>query len=184
MNKTHRNILISSACMGALLLSACSNTPVAPISTTSVKTASPQQPEVKVEQSIAASTPAATTPSMNPLDASIAISKNRSVYFDFDKYLVKPEFMQALETHGKYLAANPKAVIKIEGNTDEQGGTEYNLALGQKRADAVAKVLRIYGVRDAQLEAISFGKEKPKSLGHDDESRAQNRRADLVYPNK
>jgi peptidoglycan-associated lipoprotein len=74
--------------------------------------------------------------------------------------------------------------IKIEGNTDERGGAEYNLALGQKRAEAVSRALKIFGVKDAQMEAVSFGKEKPKVLGHDDASYAQNRRADLDYPAK
>ncbi len=87
-----------------------------------------------------------------------------------------------LELHGKYLAANPQIVIKVQGNTDEKGGAEYNLALGQKRAEAVVKMLKIYGVKDSQLEAVSFGKEKPKALGHDDAAHAQNRRADLAYP--
>jgi peptidoglycan-associated lipoprotein len=90
--------------------------------------------------------------------------------------------MQSLELHGQYLAANASVSIKVEGNTDEQGGTEYNLALGQKRAEAVAKVLKVFGARDAQVESVSFGKEKPKSQGHDVDARAQNRRVDLAYP--
>jgi peptidoglycan-associated lipoprotein len=74
--------------------------------------------------------------------------------------------------------------IKIEGNTDERGGAEYNLALGQKRAEAVSKALKLFGVKDSQVEAVSFGKEKPKAPGHDEVSYAQNRRADLDYPAK
>jgi peptidoglycan-associated lipoprotein len=116
------------------------------------------------------------------LDSSSAIFKTRSVYFDFDQYVVKPEFMQSLELHGKYLAANANVSIKVEGNTDEQGGAEYNLALGQKRAEAVTKVLKVFGARDAQLESVSFGKEKPRSQGHEEDARAQNRRVDLAYP--
>ena len=81
-------------------------------------------------------------------------------------------------------SAEPAVSIKIEGNTDERGGAEYNLALGQKRAEAVSRALKIFGVKDAQMEAVSFGKEKPKVLGHDDASYAQNRRADLDYPAK
>jgi peptidoglycan-associated lipoprotein len=118
------------------------------------------------------------------LDPANALSTQRSVYFDFDQYVVKPDGQRLLETHGKYLAAHPGVAIKVEGNTDEQGGAEYNLALGQKRAQAVVTVLKTYGVKDAQMEAVSFGKEKPKAVGHDDASRSQNRRADLDYPRK
>ena len=89
-----------------------------------------------------------------------------------------------MELHGKYLAAHPNLAIKVQGNSDEQGGTEYNLALGQKRAEAVSKALKIYGVKEAQLESVSFGEEKPKAPGHDEASHAQNRRVDLAYPEK
>ena len=118
------------------------------------------------------------------LDPNNPLAKQRSVYFDFDKSEVKPEGLPVLELHGKFLAANPSVSIKVEGNADERGGAEYNLALGQKRADAVVKVLKSFGVKDSQLEAISYGKEKPKALGHDEASHAENRRADLAYPSK
>lgn len=116
------------------------------------------------------------------LDRNHPLYQTRSIYFDFDQTLVKPESAQALQQHAQFLAANPTLTIRIEGNTDEKGGTEYNLALGHKRSDAVVKALRLYGARDAQLEAISFGKEKPRDTGHGDAAHAQNRRADLAYP--
>lgn len=97
---------------------------------------------------------------------------------------MKPDYAPLLEMHGKYLATHPNVIIKVQGNTDEQGGAEYNLALGQKRAEAVTRALRVFGVKDSQLEAISFGKEKPKALGHDEAAHEQNRRADLAYPDK
>lgn len=87
-----------------------------------------------------------------------------------------------LELHGKYLASNPSVSIQVEGNTDERGGAEYNLALGQKRADAVARVMKVFGVKPSQVEAVSWGKEKPKAVGHDEASLTENRRVDLVYP--
>jgi peptidoglycan-associated lipoprotein len=118
------------------------------------------------------------------LDPNSSIYKNRSVYFDFDKYNVKPEFNALLADHGKFLAANPGVMIKVEGNTDERGGAEYNLALGQKRAQAVITALKVLGVKDGQMEAVSFGKEKPKAMGSDEAARSQNRRADLSYPSK
>ena len=133
---------------------------------------------------------AAPAPVMAPkslpayLDPANPISHERSVYFDFDQYTVKPEGEKLLALHGSYLAAHPEVSIKVEGNTDELGGAEYNLALGQRRAQAVVKILKLSGVRDAQMEAISFGREKPKAAGHDEASRAQNRRVDLNYPSK
>jgi peptidoglycan-associated lipoprotein len=132
------------------------------------------------------SAPASVVPvTVEPyLDPSSAIYKNRSIFFDFDQFQIKPDDMTVLEQHAKYLAGHPTVSIKIEGNTDEQGGAEYNLALGQKRAEAVLRFLKTYGVHNNQLEAISFGKEKPRALGHDEISHAQNRRADLAYPAK
>lgn len=118
------------------------------------------------------------------LDPKSEISTTRSVYFDFDMALVKPEFNGLVERHGRYLAGNPKLVIKIEGNTDERGGAEYNLALGQRRAEAVRQALKIVGVKDAQMEAVSWGSERPRASGHDESAWAQNRRADLQYPNR
>ncbi len=116
------------------------------------------------------------------LDPNSSIYKNRSVFFDFDKYTVKPEFSALIADHGKFLSANPNVSIKVEGNTDERGGTEYNLALGQKRAEAVRKSMAALGVPEGQMEAVSFGKEK--ASGSDDAARAQNRRADIAYPSK
>ncbi len=115
-------------------------------------------------------------------DPSNILYKERSVYFDFDKYVVKSEFNTALTAHGKYLSTEPALNVRIEGNSDERGGSEYNLALGQKRAEAVKKFLVVQGAKEGQLEAVSYGKEKPKASGHDEAAWAQNRRADIVYP--
>ena len=84
-----------------------------------------------------------------------------------------------MERHGKYLKSNAKLAVKVEGNADERGSAEYNLALGQKRAEAVVKALKIYGAKDGQLEAVSFGKERPAVEGHDEAAWAKNRRAEL-----
>ncbi len=86
-----------------------------------------------------------------------------------------------VEAHARYLTTHKNRKILIQGNTDERGGTEYNLALGQKRAEAVRRAFNLLGVQDAQIEAVSFGKEKPKALGSDEASWAENRRADIVY---
>ena len=118
------------------------------------------------------------------LNPNSLISTQRSIYFDFDKFDIKSEYSALIERQGKYLAAKPTLAIRVEGNADERGGREYNLALGQKRAEAVVRALKVYGVTDKQVEPVSFGSEKPKATGHTEEAWAQNRRVDLAYPSK
>jgi peptidoglycan-associated lipoprotein len=105
----------------------------------------------------------------------------RSIYFDYDSYVVKDEYRSVLEAHAGYLKSNGDARLILQGNADERGSREYNLALGQKRAEAVRKALAVLGVNNAQLEAISFGEEKPRATGSDEQALAENRRADVVY---
>ncbi len=103
-----------------------------------------------------------------------------SVYFDFDKYEIKPEYQNTVTAFANYLKADTKARLVIEGNADERGTTEYNLALGQKRAEAVSKALGVMGVGAGRVEAISNGEEKPKAKGSNEAAWAENRRADLL----
>ncbi|HZQ62783.1 MAG TPA: peptidoglycan-associated lipoprotein Pal [Casimicrobiaceae bacterium] len=119
--------------------------------------------------------------STNPLRDPNNILSKRSVYFDFDSSDIKPEYRGLIEAHARYLAANGNARVTIQGNTDERGSREYNIALGQRRADAVRQLMRVLGASDAQIETVSFGKEKPKNPGHDEAAWAENRRADIVY---
>ena len=105
----------------------------------------------------------------------------RSVYFDLNEYTVQTKYQKTLSAHASYLKANPKQKIIIQGNTDERGTAEYNLALGQRRSDAVRKSLNLMGVSDEQMEAVSLGKEKPKAEGDNEAAWAENRRADIVY---
>lgn len=122
-----------------------------------------------------------STGSTDPLNDPDGELAKRSVYFDFDSYAVKDEYQPVLNAHARYLSKNKDRRILIQGNTDERGGREYNLALGQKRSEAVRKVLSLLGVDDGQMEAVSFGKEKPKATGSDEAAWAENRRADIVY---
>ena len=105
----------------------------------------------------------------------------RSVYFDLDRYDVKDEYKPLVEAHGKYLQSNRSAKMTIQGNADERGSREYNIALGQRRADTVKRMMQIYGASESQIETVSFGKEKPRNTGHDDAAWAENRRDDIVY---
>jgi peptidoglycan-associated lipoprotein len=175
-----------------LLMAACSTPSVAPPAPAPAPAPTPAPAPAAPAPAPATSATTRTLPSSAVatvtlpayLDPRSPIATERSVYFDFDNYAVKSDYAGLVERHGKFLASNPGVAIKIEGNADERGGVEYNLSLGQKRAEAVLKALKIYGAQDRQMEAISWGEGKPKSLGHDEAAWAQNRRADLVYPNK
>lgn len=107
--------------------------------------------------------------------------RQRVVYFDFDRADVRPEAAATLACHGKYLKDRPSARMTLEGHADERGTEEYNLALGQRRAEAVKKVMTVLGVQDGRIETVSFGEEKPAAMGHDEGSWAKNRRADIKY---
>ena len=106
---------------------------------------------------------------------------DKSVYFGFDEYIVQTKYQKMLSAHASYLKANPKQKVIIQGNTDDRGTAEYNLALGQRRSDAVRKSLNLMGVSDVQMEAVSFGKEKPKADGDTEAAWTENRRADIIY---
>jgi len=105
----------------------------------------------------------------------------RSIFFDFDSFVIKDEFRGTVEAHSRYLLGNRGKRVVIQGNTDERGSREYNLALGQKRAEAVRRAMSALGVAETQMEAVSFGEERPRATGTDEASYAENRRADLIY---
>lgn len=111
----------------------------------------------------------------------ISPSEPRVVYFDYDSYVIKPEFQSVIAAHARFVKAQPGRKLAIEGHTDETGGREYNLALGQKRADAVRDALAILGVSQTQMESVSFGKEKPAVAGNDEAAFSKNRRAEIRY---
>ena len=110
----------------------------------------------------------------------LAAANARTIYFEFDSFAIRPEYQAIIETSARNLKANKNQRISIEGHTDERGGREYNLALGQKRADAVRKALSLLGVADAQMESVSFGKEKPAATGDSEMAMEKNRRAEIV----
>jgi len=105
----------------------------------------------------------------------------RIIFFDYDSYTVRSDFQGLIDGHARFLKANPQRRVSIEGHTDDRGGREYNLALGQKRSEAVRRALTLLGVNDAQIEAVSFGKEKPAVQGSGESVWAQNRRAEITY---
>ena len=110
-----------------------------------------------------------------------SILSKRSIYFDYDKYDVRAEYKDLVTAHAKFLANNRQFKMLVQGNTDERGSREYNLALGQKRADSIKKMLTLLGAREDQVESVSLGEEKPKSEGQNEAAWAENRRGDMLY---
>lgn len=118
--------------------------------------------------------------SKNNADA-LMQSTSRIIYFDYDSFVIRSEFQSVIEAHAKFIKSDKNRKVVVEGHTDERGGREYNLALGQKRAEAVRRALALSGVPDAQVEAVSFGKEKPAMLGSSEAAMEKNRRAEISY---
>ncbi|MEO5689750.1 MAG: peptidoglycan-associated lipoprotein Pal [Burkholderiaceae bacterium] len=178
-----RLITVAAPVATALALAACASTPVAPptpapvVTATSTSTTAAHAPAPMAAPSMA-------TPLAAYLDPNSLVSQQRSVYFAYDESSYRPQDKAVIELQGNYLAQHPDVRVSVSGNTDERGGSEYNLALGQRRAQSVKAALGLLGVKDAQVEAVSYGKEKPKATGHDEAAWQQNRRADFQYPSK
>ena len=171
------------------LLGACSSTPpAAPVQdATPTTTSTPPPTESRPPATSTTPVPESQVRSVvipPHLDPNNSISTSRSVFFEFDDDSIKQPDMALIERHAKYLATNPSLSIKIEGNTDERGSSEYNLALGQRRAQSVLRAMKIYGAPENRMEAVSWGEERPRATGHDEAAWAQNRRADISYPGR
>ncbi|HCX33268.1 MAG TPA: peptidoglycan-associated lipoprotein Pal [Rhodocyclaceae bacterium] len=170
-----------------LALAGCKSTPTGPEQAgAGVEERSPGA--APAAQPVEPSAVAKVTPAAPSGDAGIAALKDpknilskRSVFFEFDSFAIKDEFKPLIEAHAKFLLSHSTIRMLIQGNADERGSREYNLALGQKRADAVKSVLMLLGVKESQIESVSLGEEKPRNPGHDDSAWAENRRVDLLY---
>lgn len=125
--------------------------------------------------------PQVTGDPLDPLNPKSMLNQQRSVFFDYDSFVIKDEYKPMVTAHSRYLTANPKQKITIEGNTDERGSREFNIALGQKRADSVRQMMVLLGVKEDQIETVSFGEEKPRNQGHDEAAFSENRRGDIRY---
>jgi peptidoglycan-associated lipoprotein len=171
-----RNFQKLALIASAVLLTACSSTklnetPV--VEKTPTPTPAPAEPTREIRP--------VETGSVDPLNDPKGELAKRSVYFDYDSFVVREDGKPVVANHSGYLTKNNGRKVLIQGNTDERGGTEYNLALGQKRAEAVRRAMSTLGVSDNQMEAVSLGEEKPKATGSDEAAWAENRRADIVY---
>jgi peptidoglycan-associated lipoprotein len=165
--------IVLSACGSAVKLD---NAPVEDRSSTSSSAAAADTLKTNV-----AKTTVAPVETAKPSQDTALNATSRVVYFDYDSYVIKPEFQALIETHARFIKADKAKKVAIEGHTDERGGREYNLALGQKRAEVVRRALTLQGVADSQLEAVSFGKEKPAVPGNTEAAWEKNRRAEISY---
>jgi peptidoglycan-associated lipoprotein len=178
-----RTLILSTALAASVaLLGACSTTSDDPQSGAGVESRNPggadaQKPRVATVD--LTSKPGAS--GMSPLKDPANILSKRSIYYDLDKFDVRDEFRPLVEAHAKYLRENPSAKMLVQGNTDERGSREYNVALGQRRSDGVKRMLMLLGAKESQIESVSLGEEKPKSDGHDEAAWSQNRRSDMLY---
>jgi peptidoglycan-associated lipoprotein len=177
-----KNVLIGA--LFAVLVAACSSTPTkdagAPVDDKSTTAGTGGAATSGTNPSgVAGSANAAGQ--ANPLKDPNNILSKRIVYFEYDSYTIRDQDKPIIEAHARYLVANRSARLAIQGNTDERGSREYNIALGQKRADAVKRMMVLMGVNEIQIETVSFGKEKPRNQGHDEGSWSENRRDELVY---
>ncbi|MBC8055401.1 MAG: peptidoglycan-associated lipoprotein Pal [Rhizobiales bacterium] len=163
--------------VAAAVLAACSSTPLE--TKAPVETAMPATPTGNTGASTAQSTVATVT--LDPLDDPQGNLAARSVFFAYDDFTVDAKYQPLVQAHGKLLQSRPQVQIRVEGNTDERGSREYNLALGDKRAQVVAKQLELMGAKPAQIEAVSYGEERPKAEGRDEAAYSENRRADIRY---
>lgn len=162
-------VLTLTACGSSVKLDDSSSADAAPITNATTSADANAASSNKVASVVVPEQPVAADASNLP----------RVIYFDFDSFVVKPEFTGAIDGHAKRLNAAQGTKIVIEGHTDERGGREYNLALGQKRAEAVQKSLTLLGVSGEQIEAVSFGEERPVALGSGEAAWSQNRRAEI-----
>ena len=168
----------------AVLLGACATEEQKPAAQAPVEGAGPgakpQAVQTKPVPRVEATKPGGGSPFAALKDPSNILSK-RTVYFDFDKFDVKPEYRPLVEAHAKFLRENPTAKMLIQGNADERGSREYNVGLGQRRSDAVKKMMTLLGVREDQVEAVSLGEEKPTCTQHNEDCWAKNRRDEMLY---
>ena len=164
----------------ASLLSACASDPATTQTSVPVEDRT-QTAQVPKTQPVDTRPLAPSSQSANPLKDPNNVLSKRSVFYDLDSFDVKAEYKAMIEAHGRYLADNPKVKLLLQGNTDDRGSREYNLSLGSKRAEGVKKMLSVLGAKEEQMEAVSFGEEKPRADCAEEACWSQNRRTDIVY---
>jgi len=177
MNRIYSLVLVLGL---ALTLGACANKPVAPAAGTSGDAVAPSSGTTAGAGGTDTGQGRALA-GQGAQGADAALLGKTTIYFDFDSSEIKAEFASAIAAHGKRLAADRGLKVRLEGNTDERGSAEYNVALGERRAQAVKRALLLQGATEGQLTTVSYGEERPVAEGHDETAWAQNRRVEIAY---
>jgi peptidoglycan-associated lipoprotein len=171
----NKNRIAAAAIVIAAALAGCKSTPLNDVPVENKGATQPAQPPGGQSKVTPVDTGSDKSTDQGPRDVA------RVIYFDFDSNVIKPEFQRIVDGHARFLKANPQRHVFLEGHTDERGTREYNLALGQRRSEAVRSALKLLGVQDNQVEAVSFGKEKPADPASNEDAWAKNRRVEIVY---
>lgn len=171
---------LTLAAVPLALLAACASTPDEQASTAGTDAAE-TQPMMPSDGAQTMGADTSGSMQMNPLDDPNSLLSKRVIYFDFDKSDIRPEFRDIVQAHATYLSQNGNVSVTLEGHTDERGSREYNIGLGERRANAVKNVLMLQGAGGGQIETVSYGEERPVAMGHDEQSWGQNRRVEIVY---
>jgi peptidoglycan-associated lipoprotein len=184
----HKSVLVWIAVLGAALATGCSSHRTRPGAGNAAGGAVPQS-QSQTEGAENPNAAGAVNPGVENgtgpgvAGPNAADLQNRTIYFDFDSSEIKPEYNAVIAAHARYLVANTSVRVRLEGNTDERGSREYNIGLGERRAQAVRQALMLQGVPDAQITTVSYGEERPAVTGHTEAAWAKDRRVDIVYLN-
>jgi peptidoglycan-associated lipoprotein len=179
----YKSVLIWTAVMGAVLLGGCAHKPRPTTTPASTTVPVDQSSTSGADSSGAYGTATANGSGEGVAGPSGALLKLRTVYFDFDSSDIRSEYSAQITAHARYLASNASIRVRLEGNTDERGSREYNIGLGERRAQAVRRALLLQGVTESQITTVSYGEERPALTGHTEEAWAKNRRVEIVYLN-
>jgi peptidoglycan-associated lipoprotein len=180
-----QSVLVWAAVIGAVVLSGCSSPKPrsAAASGTGTAVTTTDQPQTSAADASSAYGSATVGGGAGVPGPGGAQLQNRTLYFDFDSSEVRPEYNALIAAHARYLAGNSSARVRLEGNTDERGSREYNIGLGERRAQAVRRALMLQGVSESQITTVSYGEERPAVTGHTEEAWSRDRRVEIVYLN-
>jgi peptidoglycan-associated lipoprotein len=176
-----KTLKLSAAAAMAVLLAACASKPPPTPAPVETRPTTPTTTAPTTTGATPTPTPPVTAPAINPLKDPKNILSQRVIYFDYDKDAVKSDFQAIVQAHAKFLAENRNRKIRLEGHADERGSREYNMALGQRRADAVRRAMNVLGTANDRMEPVSFGEDKPAVAGNTEEAWSKNRRVEIVY---
>jgi peptidoglycan-associated lipoprotein len=180
----YKTVLILIAVLGASLAAGCSHHKTRPTATsTNAAVPSDESQTAGADAMSAFGAGGSGAAGAGVAGPSEGLLQKRTIYFDFDSSEVKAEYSALVTAHARYLASNPSIRVRLEGNTDERGSREYNIGLGERRAQSVRRALTLQGVTQTQITTVSYGEERPAVTGHTEEAWARNRRVDIVYLN-